>query len=196
MRSCAYCRLFTRNTWGAGQPRRIPKLSAILKPGTLPKFHKTLVDGKYRRLSSSSGRPRKPGPQGPSAQLIAAIAEMKRRNPKFGCVRIAQQISRAFGLDIDKDVVRRVLAQRYRPDDSGGNGPSWLTFIAQSKDSLWSVDLLRCESILLRGYVSTDHDPLFRFHRRSGKPRPACATLDLHGWREHCRGLFQTPIAA
>ena len=63
------------------------------------------------------------------------------------------------------DVVRRVLAQHYRPDDSGCNGPSWLTFIAQSKDSLWSVDQFRCESILLRSYISTDHDPLFRFQR-------------------------------
>jgi hypothetical protein len=31
-------------------------------------------------------------------------------------------------------------------------GPSWLTFIAQAKDSLWSVDLFRCESILLHSH--------------------------------------------
>ena len=191
-----------------------------------------------------------------------------------------------------------------------------MTFIAQTKDSLWSVDLFRCESILLRSYwvmlvmdvftrrivgfgveradidgvavcrmfnraiarqplpkhISTDHDPLFRFHRwlanlrvleideiktvpnvpvshpfverligtirrefldrtffwnaldlerklqefrgyyngsrvhqsldgstpaeQAGQPRPGCAALDSYGWREHCRGLFQTPIAA
>jgi transposase InsO family protein len=190
-----------------------------------------------------------------------------------------------------------------------------LTFIAQSRDSLWSVDLFRCESILLRSYwvmlvmdvftrriigfgveradidgvavcrmfncviarqplpkhISTDHDPLFRFHRwlanlrvleideiktvphvpvshpfverligtirrelldrtsfwnaldlerklqefrgyyngsrvhqslsgitpeeQAGKPRQTCAALDRFGWREHCRGLYQTPIA-
>jgi hypothetical protein len=29
-------------------------------------------------------------------------------------VRIAQQISHAFGIDIDKDVVRRVLVKHYR----------------------------------------------------------------------------------
>jgi putative transposase len=28
--------------------------------------------------------------------------------------------------------------------------PSWLSFIGHVKDSLWSVDLFRCESILLR----------------------------------------------
>jgi len=134
---------------------------------------------------------------------------MKRRNHKFGYLKIAQQISHAFGLDIDKDVVRRVLLKHYRPDNSSSGGPSWLTLIAQAKDSLWSVDLFRCESILLRSYwamvvmdvfirriigfgverayidgvsvcrmlnhaiadqtlpkrVSTDNDPLFRFHR-------------------------------
>jgi hypothetical protein len=62
--------------------------------------------------------------------------KLKRRNPRFGCVRIAQQIAHAFGVDIDKDVVRRVLAKHYRPDDSGANGPSWLTFIADMKDGL------------------------------------------------------------
>src|SRR5258706_10351999 len=57
-------------------PRRLPKLSAIVKSATLLRFHKALVNGKYRMLFSSSGRPRKPGPQGPSAELIAAIVEM------------------------------------------------------------------------------------------------------------------------
>ena len=78
-------------------PRRIAKLGAVIKPSTLLKFHKMLVDRKYRRLFSSSSHRRKPGPKGPSAELIAAIVEMKRRNPRFGCVRIAQQISHAFG---------------------------------------------------------------------------------------------------
>jgi putative transposase len=30
----------------------------------------------------------------------------------------------------------------------------------------------------------------------AGMPRPGCATLDSYGWRQHCCGLFQTPIAA
>src|SRR6202048_4335230 len=64
---------------------RIPRLSASLKPATLFKFHKALVHRKYRLLLSSSCRRRKPGPKGPCAQLIAAIVEMKHRNPTFGC---------------------------------------------------------------------------------------------------------------
>jgi putative transposase len=76
---------------------------------------------------------------------------MKRRNPKFGCVRIAQQNSHAFGVDLDKDVVRRVLAKHDRLAP-GADGPSWLSLIAQCKDSLWSADLFCCESMLLRSY--------------------------------------------
>ena len=47
--------------------------------------------------------------------LVDAIVDMKRRNPRWGCPRIAQQIARACAVDIDKDVVRRVLATHYRP---------------------------------------------------------------------------------
>ena len=54
-----------------------------------------------------------------------------------------------FNIEIDKDVVRRVLAQHDRPGDSGSSGPSWLTLVAQSRDSLWSADLFRCRSIPL-----------------------------------------------
>jgi putative transposase len=65
----------------------------------------------------------------------------------------------AFGVEIDKEVVRRVLAKHYRPGTTGSDGPSWLTFLAHAKDSLWSVDLLRCESMLLSTHwilVATD----------------------------------------
>ena len=105
-------------------PRRIPKPGALIKPATLLKSHKALVDRKYRLLFSSSPHRSKPGPKGPSVELIEAIVELKRRNPKFGCVRIAQQISHAFGVEIDKDVVRRVPAKHYRPGGSGTHGPS------------------------------------------------------------------------
>jgi transposase InsO family protein len=76
---------------------------------------------------------------------------MKRRNPRYGCPRIAQQINLAFVLELDKDVVRRVLATHYKPDPNN-RGSSWLTTIGHTKDSLWSVDLFRCESILLKSH--------------------------------------------
>ena len=47
--------------------------------------------------------------------------------------------------------MRRILIQHYRPPP-GGDGPSWLTVIGHARNSLWSVDLFRCESILLRSF--------------------------------------------
>jgi putative transposase len=103
---------------------------------------------KDRQLYSPGGG-RKPGPKGPVREVIDAIVEMKRRNHRFGCPRIAQQINLAFGLKLDKDVVKRILAVHYKPSPVS-NGPSWLTTIGHTKDSLWSIDLFRCESILLK----------------------------------------------
>ena len=188
-------------------PHRRAKLSIVLRPSTFVRFHQALVRRKYRLLYACKPRA-KPGPKGPSAELIAAVVEMKRRNPRFGCLKVAQQIAYAFGVEVNKDVVRRILQQHYARLPHG-NGPSWLTALAHAKDSLWSLDLFRCESILLRScwvmviidvftrrfvgfavergdvdgpvvcrmfndaratqplpkYLSTDHDPLFRFHR-------------------------------
>ena len=297
------CALFMR-------PARVIRSAIVLKPSTILDFHRMLRKRKYRLLFSPK-RCGRTGPKGPSKELVAAIVEMKQRNPVWGCPRIAQQIGLAFDIQIDKDVVRRVLATHYRPDPDS-SGPSWLTFLGHSKDSLWSIDLFRCESAILRSYwilvvmdqytrrivgfgihagvvdgralcgmfndairahstptyLSSDHDPLYRFHqwhanlrvlrvtqvksvpyvpmshpfveRLIGTLRRECldrllfwsapdlekklsafqdfynahrahaslegrtpvqkrqdvATLNHYRWDQHCRGLYQTPIAA
>jgi len=130
-------------------PRRISQSAVIIKPSTLLQFHEALTKCKYQWLYSSR-KHGKPGPKGPSPELTKVIVEMKRRNPRFGCPRIAQQFNRAFGTDTDKDVVRRVLAKHYHSGPDWGSGPSWLTFIGHSKDCFWSVILFRCESIRLQ----------------------------------------------
>ena len=131
-------------------PRRLGKISVILKTSTLLRLHRALVKRKYRLLYSSR-RCGRPGPKGPSRELIDAVVEMKRRNPYFGCRKIAEQISNAFGIELNKDVVRRILIRYYRPGPDGGD-PSWLSVIGQARDRLWSVDLFRTESILLKSY--------------------------------------------
>ena len=288
---------------------RVIRSAIVLRPSTILEFHRALRTRKYRWLFSPTRR--RTGPQGPSNALVDAIVDMKRRNPRWGCPRIAQQIALAFAVDIDKDVVRRVLATHSRPAPHSG-GPSWLTFLGHAKDSLWSIDLFRCESAILRSHwvlvvmdhytrrivgfgihagtvdgralcrmfnhairglsrptrLSSDHDPLYRFHqwranlrvlqvtegksvpsvplshpfveRLIGTRRRECvdqllfwsasdledklvafqdfynahrahasldgrtpvpirkdvARLDRYRWDAHCRGLYQTPIAA
>jgi putative transposase len=189
------------------RPSRLLRSAIVVKPATLLHLHRAFQKRKYRMLFSSKHR-RRPGPKGPEKELIDAVVEMKRRNPRWGCPRIAQQIALAFGVEIDKDVVRRILSVHYRPESDAG-GPSWLTFLGHTKDSLWSCDLFRCESATLRThwvlvvmdqytrrmigfgvnagivdgvalcrmflrairgqrlptYLSSDHDPLYRFHQ-------------------------------
>jgi len=188
-------------------PTRLLRSAIVLKPSTILSFHRALVNRKYRLLFTPKTRG-KPGPRGPSPELISAIVEIKRRNASFGYQRIADQISLVFAIEVDKDLVRRVLARHYRPEP-GLKGPSWLTFLGHSSDSLWSVDLFRCESLIIKShwvmvvmdqftrrvigfavharvldgptvcrmfnsiiggstnprYLSSDHDPLFRFHQ-------------------------------
>src|SRR5579872_5454408 len=186
---------------------RILRSAIVLKPSTLLNLHCLLTKRKYHLLFSPRCMRRR-GPKGPGKELIDAVVEMKQKNPGWGCPRIAQQVALAFGVEIDKDVVRRILSVHYRPE-SDGSGPSWLTFLGHAKDSLWSCDLFRCESATLRThwvlvvmdqfsrrivgfgvhrgivdgaalcrmfqravrghgipkYLSSDHDPLYRFHQ-------------------------------
>ena len=189
------------------RPGRLIRSAIVFKPTTLFNFHRALIQRKYRRLFSSKPM-MKPGPKGPSQDVVAAVVDMKQRNPSWGCPRIAHQITLAFGIPIDRDVVRRILAARH-PSKPDSGGSSWLTVLGHAKDSLWSLDLFRCESAVLhthwvlvvmdqwtrrivgfgvnRGvvdgvalcqmfnratcrqlppkYLSSDHDPLYRFHQ-------------------------------
>jgi len=187
---------------------RLIRSAIVLKPSTLLNLHRAMKNRKYHLLFSSKRRA-KSGPKGPGKDLIEAVVHMKQRNPTWGCPRIAQQIALAFGIEVNKDMVRRILSAHYFPENSSG-GPSWLTFLGHMKDSLWSIDLFRCESVMLRThwvlvvmdqytrriigfgvhagavngvalcrmfrhaigarratpkYLSSDHDPLFRFHQ-------------------------------
>jgi putative transposase len=188
-------------------PTRLIRSAIVLKPSTILRFHRALKERKYRLVFSASAR-KKPGPKGPGKGVIAAVVEMKQRNPTWRSPRIAQQIALAFDIPINKDVVRRILAVHYHPG-ADSSGPSWLSFIGHMKDSLWSIDLFRCESLTLRmhwilvvmdqftrrivgfgihrgivdgvalcrmfkraiqrqplpKYLSTDNDPLYRFHQ-------------------------------
>jgi hypothetical protein len=99
-----------------------------------------------------------PGPKGPSAEPIADIVETKRSNPRFGYVRIAQQIAHAFGVEIDKDIVRRVLAKHWRPGDLEAESAGRLTTVCGKQNLSANLNQRRmspCPQIL-RGLLAPD----------------------------------------
>src|SRR5215831_11057107 len=111
-------------------PNRFRRVAIAFKPSTLLNFHRAMVQGKYRLVFSPKQK-RKPGPKGPTAELIRAVVEMKERSPTWGWPQIADQINLAFGTAINKDVVRRILALHYRSEPDA-DGPSWLTFLGHT----------------------------------------------------------------
>src|SRR5499427_774535 len=65
------------------KPNRLRRVAIAFKPSTLLNFHRALVQRKYRLLFSPKQR-RKPGPKRPTADLIRAVVEMKKRNSTLG----------------------------------------------------------------------------------------------------------------
>jgi putative transposase len=101
-------------------PGRLIRAAIVLQPFTLVRFASRAGPPEYRRLFSSTRKT--PGTKGPHPDVIAAVVAMKQRNPTWGCPRIAQQIAVAFGIALDKDVVRRILG-RAVSTEPGLGGP-------------------------------------------------------------------------
>ena len=133
-------------------PGRLRKVAIGVRPSTLLAFHRALVHRKYRRLFSSSHRPRTPGPKGPRDALIRAIVELKSRNPRFGCPLAWHASSRGRSASTSTRTSSLACWRNTIDPPPGGSGLSWLSFIGHATDSLWSVDLFRCESIVLQSY--------------------------------------------
>ena len=85
---------------------RLPNLSSSVAHSTLVGLHKALVQRKV--LTSISGLKRKPGPRGPSPELIELIVEIQQKNPKYGCPRIAMLVSQLLRIKINVSLVQRI----------------------------------------------------------------------------------------
>lgn len=104
------------------------------------------------KLLYSNKSNKKPGRKGPLQEVIDLIIEIKTKNPRIGYGRISMKIYQVFGMDISRFAVGRIIRKHFSDNTSNHDGPSWLTFISHMKDSLWSVDLFRCESITLKSH--------------------------------------------
>lgn len=130
-------------------PKRIGKCAIGVAKATLLSLYRALVKKKYSRLFSNKGR-RKAGRKGPSKEMIRFIVEIKEKNPRYGCPKIAMLASNVLGKKIDKETVRRILLKHFKP--TPGSGPSWLSPIGNAPNKLFSLDLFRVESVFLRTY--------------------------------------------
>ena len=94
--------------------KRLAKIAIILKPATLLKFHKALVNRKYRLLFSNKSS-KKPGPKGPDEKVVPLIIEMKKRNPSYGHKRCHHGIDGIIPLDKADELSNTVVSiDKYR----------------------------------------------------------------------------------
>src|SRR5215468_625663 len=87
------------------------------------------------RLLFSPKQRAKLGRKGPPAELIHAVLEMKERNPSWGCPQIADQINCIHAGAVNGEALCRRLKQAIRGVTT------------------------------LPRHLSSDHDPLYRFHQ-------------------------------
>jgi len=78
----------------------------IIRPSTVLKIHRAIVNAKYNLTFNP---PTRSGPKGPSQKLIDLIIETKLKNPHMGCLQIAQLIALNFNFTIDQNTVHRIL---------------------------------------------------------------------------------------
>jgi len=133
---------------GLMRPSRLQHSTIVLKPSTIMGFHRAWVKRKYRVLFSPQRRAR-PGPKRPAPELITAIVEMKHRNARFGCRR---SLSSSPLFSVSRST--RMSCAGCSPSATGLSPALEVRrgsrFLGHPKDSRWSVDLLRCESLILR----------------------------------------------
>jgi putative transposase len=123
---------------------RVVGAAIVLKPSTLLRPPLRAV---HPIISSAVLIPgaEEAGPEGPQSGSHPGRGQHETEEPDMRLsANHATKITLAFGIPMNKDVVRRILAVRYHPKPQ--SGPSWLTVLGHAKDRLWSVDLFRCES--------------------------------------------------
>jgi hypothetical protein len=153
------------------------------------------------------------GPGG--VRSIEAIVETKRRNPRWGCRRIAQQLSIVFVIDIDKDVECGSHALRIAdPRGQGGQDRALRAALtplrrtahwALRREFLDQVPFWNARDLERKRLDFKDYFNCQRAHHalggitptvKSGETPRTVVDLDNYRWRSHCGGLYQLPAAA
>ena len=125
---------------------RLPRLSIVIAHSTLLRIHKALVERKYSMLFSNKNR--KPGPKGPSPELIKLIIEIKQKNPKYGCPRIALLASKLTDRAINENLFHPLNSPKRMEMDSIASTPS---FFSDQNLQYLPLNCIFCSAILNSG---------------------------------------------
>jgi transposase InsO family protein len=141
----------------------------IVTPGTLLRWHKRMVAGRWRQ-------PRPPGRPPIPDELVALILRLARENRRWGVVRIQGELRR-LGHRIAASTIRKIL-RSHRIPPPASRDDSWRTFLRSHAKTLLATDFFHvdCAVSLTRLYVFF--------------------VIELDARRAHLLGITEYPTAA
>jgi hypothetical protein len=141
----------------------------IVTPGTLLRWHKRMVEAKWRR-------PKVPGRPPLSDELVALVLRFAWENRRWGVVRIQGELRR-LGHRVAASTIRKILRSSRIPPPTLRDD-AWSTFIRANARSLLATDFFHvdCAVSLTRLYVFF--------------------VIELETRRVHLLGITEHPTAA
>ena len=94
--------------------KKLSIIAVIIKPAPILRCHRSLVNKKYQILFGSTGAVKR-GRKGFDIEVINLVLEIKDKNPRYGCPRIAMLVSNVTGISI-----RRILRKHFKPGPGDG----------------------------------------------------------------------------
>ena len=137
----------------------------------MSQWRKSLIQRKYCRLFSSK-EPMKPGPKGPSQEVIAASRRHETAEPELAVPADRAADHRGFSVFPSSIWIASCSGPRLISSGSSSSSSSTTTSIAHIRG----------------GRAPAGSEP--------GHTVGARASLRPYRWQLHCRGLYQTPRAA
>jgi putative transposase len=125
-------------------PRQRWASSFLVTPQTLLRWHRALVRRKW-----TYAKRRTPGRPPINPQTAALILRMARENPRWGCVRISDEL-RKLGIQVSATTIRTLLRRHGLGPAPRRSGPTWTQFLRAQAEGIVACDLSTVETIWLK----------------------------------------------
>jgi hypothetical protein len=116
------------------------RLSLLVSPRTLLRWHQSLVRWKWRRYGTRPGRPKL------SAEIRELVLRLGRENPSWGHRRICGELAK-LGLQASPTSVRRLLGGARLGPAPRREDPSWPEFLHAQASSIVACDFFTVETL-------------------------------------------------
>ena len=134
----------------AGLSRLLPRVrwaAFLVTPGTLLRWHRSLIARRWTYPTPQLGRPRV------TAEVRALVLRLARDNPTWGCRRIQGELA-GLGYRIAPSTIWSILIKAGAGPAPRRAGPTWTEFLTAPAKGILACDFLHVDTVgLTRIYV-------------------------------------------